>query len=705
MTFLNPFVLIGLAAAGIPVLLHLLNLTKLKTIEFSSLRFIKQLQKTKIRRLKLKQILLLILRTLLIICIVLAFSRPTVQSVLPILGSHAKSSVIILLDNSFSMDVSDDRGNRFSQAKSTAHNILSALKDGDEAFVLPLAEISSGRRLAWSRNVAQLKDEVNALPIRYQSANLASAMNVVSSLVDEAHNLNREIYIISDMQSSLLAKETLDSSKFQVNPSAVFVCSIGRENVAVESLSVDSVNVVSRIIQIGKPIEVEAFVRNGGAKDVAGVVVSMMFNGQRVSQRSIDVPSKATRSVILASTSSGHNQQGGVSTESSTGLLKGSIEIEGDALDADNKRYFGVVIPPSPNILVIGSQENTSLIALILSLGAAPAHTQVVDPFAVSGVNLDDFDAVILAEPSRVSPADIVRAKKFVDGGGGILFFADDGEYQHVTQEFLFGQYQLQSYREENGTGFSRQEKDHPVFRGVFRADAEKSDVESPRIEQAKTVSGGIAILSIPGGAFLAESKLGEGKILYCAVPPTKKWSSLVSTGLFPTMIARSAGYLASREAVGVDVMVGDPINIRLPRKFSGAGSVVINDGNGMSSSRSTAMFPSGRIVSIDPPAVPGVLGILSQTGSPISTLAVNSPRGESILDRLSIREVTSVLESSLPPATPVIPIDDSRNIVESVAQARVGSELWKPFIILALLLALAELLVARVSATDTEST
>ena len=54
MTFLNPLVLLGLAAAAIPVLLHLLNLRKLKTIEFSSLRFLKELQKTKIRRLKLR---------------------------------------------------------------------------------------------------------------------------------------------------------------------------------------------------------------------------------------------------------------------------------------------------------------------------------------------------------------------------------------------------------------------------------------------------------------------------------------------------------------------------------------------------------------------------------------------------------------------------------------------------------------------------
>src|ERR1051326_5218888 len=70
MTFLNPLVLFGLVAAAIPVILHLLNLRKLRTIEFSTLTFLKELQQTKIRRLKLRQLLLLIVRTLLVLMII-----------------------------------------------------------------------------------------------------------------------------------------------------------------------------------------------------------------------------------------------------------------------------------------------------------------------------------------------------------------------------------------------------------------------------------------------------------------------------------------------------------------------------------------------------------------------------------------------------------------------------------------------------------
>src|SRR5512141_212365 len=99
MTFLNPFVLFGLVAAAIPVILHLLNLRKLRTIEFSTLAFLKELQQTKIRRLKLRQLLLLIVRTLLVICIIFAFARPALRgTILGGIGSQAHSTVVYILD-------------------------------------------------------------------------------------------------------------------------------------------------------------------------------------------------------------------------------------------------------------------------------------------------------------------------------------------------------------------------------------------------------------------------------------------------------------------------------------------------------------------------------------------------------------------------------------------------------------------------------
>ena len=121
MTFLNPIVLFGLAAAAIPILIHLLNLRKLRTIEFSSLAFLKDLQKSSIRRLKLRQILLLVLRTLLVLAIVIAFARPTLRgSMMGLPAGKASAAMVIVLDDSPSMGLRNERGTLFAQAQEAA---------------------------------------------------------------------------------------------------------------------------------------------------------------------------------------------------------------------------------------------------------------------------------------------------------------------------------------------------------------------------------------------------------------------------------------------------------------------------------------------------------------------------------------------------------------------------------------------------------
>lgn len=145
MTFLNPAILIGLAAATIPIIIHLLNLRKLKKIEFSTLIFLKELQKNKIRRVKLKQWLLLALRVLIILLIVTAFARPTLEGVsMGGTTSAAKTTALFILDDSFSMSVVDQDGSYINQAEQTIKELLSNFEEGDEAGLILVSGDSDG---------------------------------------------------------------------------------------------------------------------------------------------------------------------------------------------------------------------------------------------------------------------------------------------------------------------------------------------------------------------------------------------------------------------------------------------------------------------------------------------------------------------------------------------------------------------------------
>jgi len=63
-TFLHPLALVGLAAAAIPALLHLLERRVPPEAEFPPLRYLSETERQNARRLKLRHLLLLILRTL-----------------------------------------------------------------------------------------------------------------------------------------------------------------------------------------------------------------------------------------------------------------------------------------------------------------------------------------------------------------------------------------------------------------------------------------------------------------------------------------------------------------------------------------------------------------------------------------------------------------------------------------------------------------
>ncbi|HTO93472.1 MAG TPA: BatA domain-containing protein, partial [Bacteroidota bacterium] len=155
MTFLNPLVLFGLAAAAIPVLLHLLNLRKLRTVEFSSVRFLKELQKTSIRRVRFRQILLLVLRTLTIIAVVLAFSRPALRGTIAgISRAGAASTTVIIVDDSPSMSVHDARGTALARAAQAAGRLADLAGEGDRLYMVPLSELRAGSPLPPPRQAA-----------------------------------------------------------------------------------------------------------------------------------------------------------------------------------------------------------------------------------------------------------------------------------------------------------------------------------------------------------------------------------------------------------------------------------------------------------------------------------------------------------------------------------------------------------------------
>ena len=688
MTFLNPFVLFGLAAAAIPILLHLLNLRKLKTVEFSTLRFLKELQKTSIRKLKTQQIILLILRTLIVIFSVLAFSRPTVKSTLPSIGTHAKSSIIIVLDNSLSMDITDEDGNRFSKAKKLTSEILGALEEGDEMAFIPLSSLIKNRKRSFSRNFAWLKEEIDQCSVNPATASLNDGLRAAQGLLDASLHVNKEIYILTDLQQQEIHSLELDSIKLFDDKTSVFLLPSSESNNSIDqNISIDTAIFISRVYAKDKPVELQTKLYNSSASDAKGIIVSVLFNGERVAQRTVDIGAGSNVNISL---------QGIPHT---TGLIKGEIQIENDVLESDNHRYFSFIISSAPKVALIGNQLETDFI----SISIAP-HASLLKSYSANqsaSVHFEDFDLLILA--TTLSQTEMQRIDAYIQNGGSVLFFPSSTESIAVQQQFFsgmgLGPIIFQEFSESNPGICISADRQHPILQGVFKGFNSESGLgDSPKIIKALCSQAGQSIISMQGGSFLNEIRRGEGKVMYCAVPPSPAWSSFPFTGLMPTIIYRSAQYLSAKEVFTLEKTAGQEAIILIPTKSSASSIFTIKDPNGFESDMQAADLPGGMSLQFGKPEMTGVYGVFSKDKNPITSLIVNQSSKEGHLIYKNVQESMPALKKRLNYPESLIVLNKNESIANSVAKARIGTELWRFFILLALLCAITEMIVAKLA-------
>ncbi len=722
MTFLNPAILLGLAAAAIPILLHFFNLRKLQTIDFSTLTFLKELQKTRIRKLKITQLILLLLRVLIVVCAVLAFARPTIPTSFPGLGTKAKSSVVIVLDNSFSMELADERGVRLKQAKEAALSVVRSLGDGDEVALVQMADLSDRRTAAFTRDLGAMREAIQNVPTAFATGKLEGALRLASSILTDAQNLNREVFIITDAQKNIVLEDGTntgvlnksDSLKLFPKATAVYCVPIGADSKAGErNLSVDSLHLVSRIFESGKPVEIEARVRNSSTEDLRDVIVSLQMNGERVAQRTVTIPKGESRMIPIAAAAPERSANGGSSETG--GLVRCTVEVEGDVLDADNRRHVGFVLPPAPRIALIGSRDECAFLSVALRADKSTQNLTELPADALSSIALNEFDALFLVGIPRFSVSDAGRLQGFVQEGGGVFIFAGAGaDLQNYNTTILpalqFGKVAESEYPPATPAEFTSVDAAHPLFQGVFkRSETEGANriVESPRISHAMPIIResltAQAIIELADGIFLAESKRGTGKALYIAVPPSAEWSSFPVTGVFVPIVFRAASYLTSRSQESFSAVVGQSLTIPIAGKVPSGAALTITDPSNTQSTRQAATTPSGALLSLETLRQPGVYAISYKPsnsagfGTILSTLAVNAPASESVMTHFSSQELSASLERFVPSPEQIRVIEDYRkSSMETLRTAGTGTELWRVFLLGAVLAAVAEMLVAR---------
>src|SRR6476469_5978387 len=170
--FLHPWALAGLAAAAIPVLLHLLARREPPTVVFPAVRYLITTTREHQRRLKLQHLLLLALRTLLIVALVLAAAGPTVPS--RGVAGHAPSALVLVVDNSPSSGVVVAGVSRLTELQNAARSVLGRATPDDALWLLT----ADGVPVRGDRHT--LIEDLGALPVSPRRLDLGAALGLAT---------------------------------------------------------------------------------------------------------------------------------------------------------------------------------------------------------------------------------------------------------------------------------------------------------------------------------------------------------------------------------------------------------------------------------------------------------------------------------------------------------------------------------------------
>src|SRR4051794_39592437 len=139
MTFLNLALLGGLAAAAIPIVIHLFHKSRFDVVKWGAMHLLESVLRTNHRRLRIEQIILLLIRVGIPVLLALTMARPVWKGLQPLLGEK-KTSTVVLLDNSYSMEAGPNGVSNFSVARDELARIVDNLKPGSDMQVVLMGE-------------------------------------------------------------------------------------------------------------------------------------------------------------------------------------------------------------------------------------------------------------------------------------------------------------------------------------------------------------------------------------------------------------------------------------------------------------------------------------------------------------------------------------------------------------------------------------
>jgi len=599
--FFNPYLLWGLGGAAVPILIHLFNRRRFRTVAWGAMDFLLSSSKMTSRRLKILQALLLLTRMGIVSLLVLGLARPYLTGVF--FGgalARSKSSAVIILDNSYSMGLREGNETNFDVAKEMAGNILSSFQRGDSlTYILMAASpevVTEGnpspKRVQGLVKNSELSDE---------RTDILSALLKGLEILASEKNTRKELFLITDCQKNGWGvdnsggwenvSQLLSSAKVQPK---IYLLDVSRQ--AGENITVSSIALPAYPCGVGKKYMVEvgarsSFARGTGVPPVHGQDAHAT---KPVFTLFLDHEKKEVRRAEGSEFKDGVSRARLVFSADEPGVHWGKVEVLADSLNADNARYFIWEARRSVPILCVDgadSEDRFESGIAYLAYAFAPEEemgmertrgmSNILDPKVINlqqfwEEDLGQYKIVVLSNVRTISGRMYEELSNFVRNGGGLMIFLGDNvdpveyseRYGSAAKSFLPCAIGLAT---GELPGEARFRISHSAFGNPQSTIHMGGDLSTARFYkffsvQPDTSDPDVDVLAAfqDGSPYLIAKKFGRGKTILFTSSCDLKWSNLPLKPVFLPLVHRLAYYLVSGADDRYKLTVGEKIVHRI---------------------------------------------------------------------------------------------------------------------------------------------
>ena len=683
MQFLSPWMLIGLAALALPIIIHLLQRQRVVQIPFSTLRFLKLVQSKTARRSRVENLLLLLLRCLVFTLLALAAARPVVSpKAANWWGGSVPRTIVLVLDNSLSMNYRAGDHPRFDDAKKQTLAILDDLRAGDEVAVilandraqLLIAEPTVDHALA-------RKAVLGVQPTQFRT-DFGPALRAARKIAARSQKRIRHVYLLTDSQELGWRFEpgTVFDETWQKCGAQLTV--VRPDGLAAVNAALTSVKFRSPVVAAGAVVRGSATVENFSTVALHDLV-EIRIGDQRVTQRAADVAPGSAAEVPF-------EFQLPVVTGDS---VRGTVSIQDDHLIEDNRQFFWLAIYQPPRVVVVegqqvGPESLHSGFFLTKALAAGGDMTaKIITPAELDGFALEGYSAVFITD-AVLSDRALVRLDRFLQRGGTVaFFFGDHSNAENLARiEFLpakpAGVHELPAGRMAVRTLDPR----HPLFVNAWDTSTPFPALPQQKLYNLEVPKDAKVLLTLGDNLpFLVAGARGPGKVLLINASADRSWGDLPLSPAFLPLVKQIARWSAEVDRQFANYLVGDgvPAAPNLPRDEA----LTVTLPNGV-----TQPLGTGELI-VERTEQAGIYTVTSPREGVVQQFAVNLDPRES-----ELRPIGDAALAKIAPGETVTGLDSLRQWLD---QKRELTPLWPAFLLLALLVFVIETVIANVMARN----